>query len=91
MYPRLMINDNLIAKEQMHSFDASYLEPRIKVRFVYKDNSPNHDLVKNESYNIKLTDTKVNIEIGIYKLVNIILVHDGPIKFKTYHFTKVSQ
>jgi hypothetical protein len=47
MMPRLLINGNVIAKEQLHTLDCSYLEHRVKVRFVYKENSPNHDLVQN--------------------------------------------
>jgi hypothetical protein len=86
--PRLLINDSLIHKEQMHCVDASYPKHIIKVRFIYSKDEPLHNLKKDESYFIGMTNVVNQLNLGFYKLVKITHINDGPIKFKTYHFQK---
>lgn len=88
MLPRLLINDCLISKEQMHCFDASYPEYRIRVRFIYNEHDPVHNLEKEHLYFIQMTNLIDSFSIGLYRLVNITHVCDGPIKLKTYYFRK---
>lgn len=88
IFPRILVNDNVISDEIKHTCDASNFKKRIIVKFHYKGfaMSSNQDLELKKPYALKIMSNCIELNIGEYYLTKIKTITEGPVKFKKYYF-----